>query len=271
MFIKKGRYSIRSCNACGLRFLWPQPQASELEALYGDSYFANTDSGERGYSDYLAQAENHRRLFRDRLTRLPPLGAAARLLDFGAAAGFFIEQASQNGWHAEGVEINDRMVRYGREVLGCKISNTDLPRLLANGVRFDIVTMWEVIEHLPDPRETLQDIHELLNPGGYIALTTPDSGSLIAKVLGRRWLGWQKVPEHLFFFDARNLKRLLFDCGFEIDRQYYVPLFVDLEYALERLSAVLHIPFITRLAEPWKARSVTINPYYDLMLVARRR
>lgn len=269
-FLARGRFSIRACTHCGLRFLWPQPGPLELQALYDDSYFSSEDSEGRGYSDYLEQPENHRRLFRDRLARLPRPSPGARLLDFGAAAGFFVEQASQVGWNAEGIEINDRMARYGRDVLGCRISNSSLEQLRDAEVSFDLVTMWEVIEHLAQPGETLRQIHALLRPGGHLALSTPDCGSIAARLMGKRWLGWRKIPEHLYFFDSATLTRLLNRSGFDILHKAYVPLFVDVEYAFERLSAILGIPAVARAARPWRHRPIKLNPYYDLMVLARR-
>jgi ubiquinone/menaquinone biosynthesis C-methylase UbiE len=271
VFITRNKYSIRSCSQCKLRFLWPQPGPLELQAVYEDSYFLSGDSADRGYSDYLAQSTNHRRLFRDRLQRLPRPRAGHRLLDFGAAAGFFVEQASLHGWDAEGIEINERMLRYGRDTLGCRMSSATLEQLRTAEAQFDMITMWEVIEHLPNPGDSLRAMHALLKSGGNLALTTPDAGSLSARATGKRWLGWRKVPEHLYFFDAGNLKRLLGKYGFDIVHEAYVPLFVDAAYAFERLSAILGISAVARMGLAWKHRTLKINPFYDLMLVARRQ
>jgi SAM-dependent methyltransferase len=130
--------------------------------------------------------------------------------------------------------------------------------------------MWEVIEHLPNPDDTLRQIYSVLRTGGRLALTTPDSGSLAAAVSGKRWLGWKKVPEHLYFFDKRNLVRLLERVGFTVLKTSYVPLYVDLDFALDRLAVVTGIPQLSQLGRRLGRRPVRLNPYYDLMIIAQR-
>jgi SAM-dependent methyltransferase len=128
--------------------------------------------------------------------------------------------------------------------------------------------MWEVIEHLRTPRDTLREIGRVLRPNGTLILSTPDAGSLVARLAGTRWLGWKKVPEHLSFFDRAALTRLLDSEGFRVERQTYLPLVVSWSYALDRASAMVGF----RLRAPaWLShRSVRVNPYYDLCIVARK-
>ena len=138
---------------------------------------------------------------------------------------------------------------------------------------FDVVTFWEVIEHVSDPRDFLSRIARLLKRGGWALLSTPDAGSLVARMLGRRWLGWQKVPEHLFYFDRPTLRRLLDETGFDVVDQRYVPLTVTWPYALERLGASLGLgaSAFAGISKVLQNRSVSVNCYYDLMVVARAR
>lgn len=266
-------YAIRQCDACGLRFLDPQPAPDETRELYSEHYFQSPDGLARGYSAYVDTAEEHRATFRQRLRYLPEPAAGRRLLDVGAAAGYFVEQARLTGWDAQGLEPSRWAAAYARERLGVPVTEGTLDSVRQPTASFDVVTFWEVIEHLPDPRGFLTEVRRILKPGGTILLSTPDSGSLVARLLGRRWLGWQKIPEHLFFFDEATLVRLLAETGFDVVASRYVPLTVSWPYALERLAASLGLTpaAFDPLARVLRNRTVNVNCYYDLMLVARGR
>lgn len=266
-------YQIVECGACGLRYLFPQPSLAETEELYSEHYFQSTDALGRGYEGYTEQAENLRATFRDRLRYLPPLAAGRRLLDVGAAAGYFVEQARQAGWDAEGIEPSKWAAAYARDQVGVPVREGILDATAFPASSFDVVTFWEVIEHLPDPREFLLNVARVAKPGATILFSTPDSSSTVAKVLGRNWLGWRKIPEHLFFFDKRALVRLLHETGLEVTDARYVTLTVTWPYALERLGASLGLGrrAFDVAARALRNRSVRINCYYDLMVVARVR
>ena len=267
-FREQGRYTIVSCTSCGLRFLDPQPTDDDLASLYSEQYFVSYDSRQQGYDGYAAEAENWRRTFQDRLRDLPV--TKGKLLDVGAATGFFVEQARAAGWDAIGLEPSDWASAYARRELGVEVLTGTLGSTHFPDRAFDVVTLWEVIEHLPDPAATLQEIRRVLRPGGSLVLSTPDAGSLVARASGRRWLGWRKVPEHLFFFDRPNLDRLLASSGFVPVRHRYASLTVSAAFALERGFSLLG------LSNSWQApqwiarRSIRINPGYDLLVVATR-
>jgi 2-polyprenyl-3-methyl-5-hydroxy-6-metoxy-1,4-benzoquinol methylase len=265
-FRADGDFTIVRCGGCGLRYLDPQPAPEALERLYAHGYYHSDDPLARGYARYTAEAENWRATFRDRLRHLPP--PPARLLDVGAAVGFFVEQARAAGYEATGVEPSTWASGYAREQLGQPVETGTLEARAYPEASFDVVTLWEVIEHVPDPRAFLQEIARVLAPGGTLALSTPDAGSLAARLSGGRWLGWQKVPEHLWFFDRPALARLLAEAGFTIVEQRYVSLTVTWGFALDRLGALLGL----KLPVPgWlRERAVAVNPGYDLMIVAKK-
>ena len=259
---------IVRCAGCGLRFMSPQPTADELADLYGETYYVSVDSRERGYDGYVTEAENWRRTFRDRLGDLPRV--PGRLLDVGAATGFFVEQARATGWEAIGVEPSEWAAAYARNELGVDVRSGTLESLQFPDETFDVVTMWEVIEHLPDPRTTLGEVRRILRPGGRLVLSTPDAGSLAARLSGRRWLGWRKVPEHVFFFDRANLDRLLGQSGFKPVRHRYASLTVSAGFALDRAMSLVGMPRRWRAPVWLTHRSIRVNPGYDLLVVARR-
>lgn len=268
-FLRQDRFTILACDRCGLRYLDPQPTAAELQALYGEDYFARRDPGQPGYDQYLQEADNLRRTFDHRLTLLPPPSPHGVLLDVGAATGLFVERARAHGWDARGVEPSDWAAAHAREVLGQPVVTGVLADQQLPTGSVELVTMWEVIEHLPDPGEELREIHRILRPGGTLALSTPDAGSLVARLLGRRWPGWRKIPEHLYHFDRETLTRLLSDTGFRVEDSRYVPLVVSRGYLLDRGRDLLGFRLDRWGLTGDLRRPVRVNPFYDLFVRAR--
>jgi 2-polyprenyl-3-methyl-5-hydroxy-6-metoxy-1,4-benzoquinol methylase len=268
-FLERNGFAVLACGACGLRFLHPQPAAEQLTALYGPDYFANAAPGAPGYDRYVEEMANIRRTFDNRLRLLPRPAPGARLLDVGAAIGLFVERARAAGWDAEGLEPSRWASGYARDILHQPVREGILDAAAVPAGSCAVVTMWEVIEHLPDPAATLGAAARALAPGGLLALSTPDAGSTVARILGQRWPGWTKIPEHLFFFDRATLRRLLETAGFRVEAMRYVSLTVSRRYLLDRIEAVTGSGVRHRLPGAWLDRPVRVNPLYDLMVLAR--
>ncbi len=266
-FIAKPPYEIVVCQGCGLRYLSPQPSPGQLEELYSSEYFTSGDAKLKGYGDYVRDADNLRSTFRDRIGLLPS-GAGRRILDVGAATGFFVEQARMAGWDAIGIEPSDWAATYARDVLGQPVQTGTLNGSTFAPDDFDIVTMWEVIEHLPDPRAVMSEIVRVLRPGGYLAFSTPDSGSLVARVWGKRWLGWRKVPEHLFYFDLKSITTLLQHFHLRVVDHRFVSITVTAEFGIHRLAELFGVR-PPRLPSRVGRAAVKINPLYDLFVLAQ--
>jgi SAM-dependent methyltransferase len=203
-------FVIVRCAACGLRYVDPLPPDEVLQAHYEDpGYFVG--KGDQGYGCY---ADMHKALlphFRRRLRainrRLP---AGGSLLDFGCAAGFFLELAQAAGWRVAGVELAPDMAQLACRKLGVRIV-PDLEDL--GGDVFDVVTMWEVIEHLPHPLTTLREVLARLRPGGLLMLSTPNTGHWQAESEPESWPGY-RPPSHLVYFTIHTLRQALSAAGF---------------------------------------------------------
>jgi SAM-dependent methyltransferase len=138
--------------------------------------------------------------------RYKPCG---QLLDVGCATGDFLDVMRQYpGWEVCGVELSDYASRYAREQLGLDVRTGTLESAQFPEAVFDVVTLWDVIEHLPDPLGTLRQIHRLLRPGGLLVFNTPNLESLDARLFKAYWIGYE-LPRHLHVFSRRTLLTLI--------------------------------------------------------------
>ena len=194
---------LKSCNNCGLAMNRPQPTDAELESIYSEDYYAGfgfDDAGESAfrrlkqaaYASLLAFAE----------ARVP----GGRLLDVGSALGDSLAAARRRGWTAHGVEPNEFAVAKAEEVAPAATFFGPLEAFSPPQCHFDLVTCLEVIEHLRRPDEALEMMFAILRPGGALLVTTPDSRSINARLLGERWPHFH--IDHLWYFARGHLASL---------------------------------------------------------------
>jgi len=196
------RDDLVECRGCGLIY---RPGATEDRAEFGERYFV-----EGAYSDYVAEREAIRGSAARRLRALERMVRGRRLLDVGCAAGYFLEAAKNRGWEPSGLELSPYAAARARtQALDVHEGSILAPPDVAP---FDVITMWDTIEHLSEPGLALDNARRLLRPGGIIVISTGDRRSAVARLLGRRWrlLGDQT---HKFFFDEATLSTLLINAG----------------------------------------------------------
>jgi 2-polyprenyl-3-methyl-5-hydroxy-6-metoxy-1,4-benzoquinol methylase len=223
------------CRTCGLQYISPR--------LRSDLIFSSYAEGEDPV--YVSQMDARERTFAGSLARIERLvGRPGTLLDIGTAAGGFLAAAVKRGWNAEGCEPNRWLAAWGSKHYGVRIRPGGVFEQPYEPESFDVVTLWDVIEHTTNPRETIEHCRSLLKPGGVLVVNYPDIGSWIARALGRRWLFLTSV--HLHYFDRRTIARLLESTGFEVAlvRPHIQKL--ELDYLLSR-GAVLS-PAASKLA-----------------------
>jgi 2-polyprenyl-3-methyl-5-hydroxy-6-metoxy-1,4-benzoquinol methylase len=179
------------------------------EDEYGEAYY-------RGgvYADYLVDRAAIARNARRWLAEVEPQAPGRSLLDVGCAAGFFLEAARERGWSVRGLEVSAFAAGHARG-LGIAVDVDSILSPPSGLPAFDVVTLWDVIEHLDRPDVALRRVRELLRPGGLLGLSTGDYGSLLRRVAGSRWRLFAD-PTHRFFFDEATLVRLLRGEGFEV-------------------------------------------------------
>jgi SAM-dependent methyltransferase len=241
---RRGRQLLR-CPAC--RFAWvPQGVArtSTGESIYeSDQPIFFTDAQSDYYRDE-ATSDAARAKF-EWVSRFVAEGGA--LLDVGANFGHFIREAQQR-YQAIGIEPSAAVVAWGREHLHVCLEqgsiDDDNPSYRG---RFQAVTMFDVIEHLPNPRAALQRAREYVTAGGHLFITTPDAGSLVSRLMGSHW-HYVDILEHISLFTAANLEALLDECGFDVIERRTFGRRYRLSYIERRLGQLARDSRLLRVA-----------------------
>jgi SAM-dependent methyltransferase len=207
-----GWFRLVRCRRCGLVYLNPRPTAAALRAFYPDDYVSYrrplaAEPPLRAWERRLGLARRCRVITR----RAPP----GRLLDVGCGTGDFLLAMVERGWRCIGVELQPHAIRQARRQ-GLWVLPGDLLDAPLRPDSFDAVTLWDVLEHLPQPRATLERVHALLRPGGLLAVTVPRLDSPEARLFGSYWAGFD-VPRHLTVFTRATLERMLHVAGFRIE------------------------------------------------------
>lgn len=261
------------CIHCQLVFVNPRPAFEDLAHRYEESYFRCDEPTFGGYEDYEADREDIVRTLRRRLARLRPLLSTERprLLDVGCATGVFLEVAREEGWTGEGMDISEFALARTR-AKGFTAHRGTLPGIDLPEAQYDVVTLWDVIEHVPDPAATLGACRRLLKPGGLLAISTPDAGSLLARVLRGRWLGFRSIDEHLYFFTRSTMSAMLVKEGFEVKRFYAVGKYLTLPRLIERLRFYTRVgALLLRAVDRFVPRlSVYVNSLDTMYVLAAR-
>jgi 2-polyprenyl-3-methyl-5-hydroxy-6-metoxy-1,4-benzoquinol methylase len=203
---------LLQCDSCSFVTADVALSTAELASLYSKNYFAGEE-----YRNYVGERELIERHFRIRLRKLLRYTLAPstrRLLEIGSAYGFFLSVGREHFASVEGIDISQDAANYANEVLKLPVRVGDFLDYTV-GEKVDVVCLWDTIEHLKSPNLYLQKVAQNMNPGGIIAVTTGDIGSLVARLRGRHWRQIHP-PTHLHYFSKRTLARLLAKYGFRV-------------------------------------------------------
>ena len=235
--LHKAGTTIFACASCGSAF-WQPDAAFDPAEIYGTGYFAGSDHAS-GYDDYASLEVSLRHNFERRLRALGAPHEGARLLDLGAAYGFAVDEARRLGWRAVGLEVSPAAARRAAETIrAAVVAVGDAQHVPFADDCFDVVTLWDVLEHLPEPHAAMAELARVLRPGGRLVLTTGDVGSLAARVSGARWHLYT-LPEHMFFYSREGLRRLFAAHGLRVERIRAEASRYPLGYLVERLRKTL--------------------------------
>lgn len=226
LFIKDG-YPVIDCITCDRRFSEITESKSHLETVYSDKYFFD---GKDGYPNYLVEREiliNYGIYFANKMERNIKPG---KILDVGCAAGFILKGFENSGWKGYGIEPNETMASFGRNELKLNIHTGSLEDFHTD-IRFDLITLIQVIGHFYDVDKALNNISKLLITNGLILVESWNMNSLIARIFGKFWHEYSP-PSVINWFSEKSLNKLFTDYGFELVDSGYPAKRINLKHAL---------------------------------------
>lgn len=254
------------CAACGF-ITAPLDPSIDPAHLYGEAYFRGEE-----YLDYPADAAFITRTLRPRLAALLARRHGGRLLEIGAAYGFFLDLARAH-FEVVGYEISPAASAWARQHLGLDVRSEDFAASPPGAVGpLDVTVMWDVIEHLQHPDRMLARVAAASRPGALLMLTTGDIGSAVARWRGARWR-LIHPPTHLHYFTRATITRLLAGHGFAVRDIRAVPVVRSLRqmaYSILalRLGRRRAYERLAHLIPP--SAGLTLNTY-DIMQVCAER
>jgi 2-polyprenyl-3-methyl-5-hydroxy-6-metoxy-1,4-benzoquinol methylase len=199
-------WTFFSCNHCRFVFSNPYIPKEHITKFYGKLE-------DREYSE---EAEGRAKNFKTILKRLKRLKPGKTLLDIGSASGIFLNLAFKEGYHSEGIEPSEFLVKEAEKRYDLHLFNGTMEEYIRNhpGKTFSVVTLLDIIEHLVEPDDFMNDLDNLIQDNGLLVIVTPDINSLTSRILGNHW--WHFRVAHINFFNRESLEYLLQKHDYEI-------------------------------------------------------
>jgi SAM-dependent methyltransferase len=225
------RFDVCRCRACDLVFLAPLPSEDEIRAMF-DSLYRDGGGSVPELKDYynacfVAAPESPLvQIYHGWLRAIARHAAGGRMLDIGCGTGVFCHVARQYGWIPKGIDEAEGALAFARSEFGLDVEMGNFETLAVEPGAYDLVTMWDVIEHSRDPRALVDAAVRCLRPGGLLALATPNQRNVmevVARPLYLASLGRLTAPlekfyllEHFLYFSPATLGRLLDEARVEV-------------------------------------------------------
>ncbi|MEW5896864.1 MAG: class I SAM-dependent methyltransferase [Nanoarchaeota archaeon] len=192
------------CNNCGLIYLNPRIKQN----LIIEGYSGGSDE------TFVSQAKGREITFNKSLKFIEKFQKKGKILDIGTAGGSFLHVAKRRGWEVYGIEPNKWCCEWGKKNYGIDIKpGTIFDNKFQNNF-FDVVCLWDVLEHTPEPKKVLEECNKILKNDGLLVVNYPDVGSIITKIMKRKWVFFLSV--HLYYFTRETISLILNKTGFKI-------------------------------------------------------
>lgn len=211
-----GDFTLFICPNCGVVSVYPQLSNEEIEKYYPEEYISYPIPIEKETSKLKRLDRQYGVFKRRRKVERYTKKKAGRILDIGCATGVFLNEMKAHGWECYGIEPSVYASDIAKNQLGLNVLNGYLDDVQFDDHYFDVITLWDVFEHLANPNKTLRIIKRILKPDGTLVITMPNIDSWERKIFKQYWAGWD-VPRHYHIFSENAIQNLLRNHGMHID------------------------------------------------------
>ena len=250
------------CNQCELMYINPRIKSDRII----EGYSEGTDEG------FISQEKGRLITFDRCMDLIEKHKKNGKVLDVGTAGGTFLKSAKDRGWEVHGIEPNKWLANWGREHYGIDIKPGTIFDHKFDDNTFDVVTLWDVLEHVPDPKKTLDECNRILKEDGLIVVNYPDVGSWISRIMRSKWVFLLSV--HLYYFTPKTIRNMLDKTGFSIVKKKPHFQTLQLDYLIFRMKAYsgLLSKVSNMVVKPLRLQNLQI-PYWlgQTLIIARKK
>lgn len=247
------------CASCG--FIRAKDKYFKIDPIkfYGQNYFSS------GYGDYAKEHVALEKNFQDRIKRIRKYKASGKLLEIGCAHGYFLKNAEKY-YQCFGIDLNPSVTKITKTNTKAKIFAGDFLVQKFPKNYFDIICMFDTLEHLKYPEKYLKKISEILKTKGVVIIETGDIGSFLARIQGK---GWRLImlPDHLQYFSKQTLIQLLTNCGFQIQNVSIVGFYRTIRQIIYRLTGNKKL---LQFSNPILSKWIPLNTFDLIFVIAQK-
>lgn len=248
-FQRIGNFNIVKCRKCGFVFTFTEKTRHVSESVYREEYFHIEDfkNIKRGYRSYEKDRESHKYYFEKKLDLIKKYLSSGKILDVGCALGFFMEAAKERGYDPFGIDVSKYAISYALKQFPKKVFLNTLKSAQFKAKFFDAVTLFQTIEHLDNPLETLREAGRILKKDGFLVIATPNHNCALRKIMRKYWFEY-KPAEHLSLFDEKTMKFLLDKSGFSLVEMKSDIFYYPINYILERIAYYSPLKILNKIS-----------------------
>lgn len=270
-FLTRETFHLSKCEHCGFLFTNPRPEKTDLGKYYQSEEYFSHSKKKKGLISFLYNSVKNYAL-QQKYRLITKHKKSGRILDIGCATGEFLHHFKTRGWQTMGIEPADQPRNFAIENYGLEVKPEESISNL-EPESFDVITMWHVLEHVPDLNTRIKQIYRLLKPDGFLLIALPNYLSWEARHYKTYWAGYD-VPRHLYHFTPDTISLLLKKYSFTISNiipmkfdAFYVSLLSEkyISGTLNYLSA-----FINGIKSNREASKRT-NNYSSLIYLAQKQ
>lgn len=212
-FLSEEEFSIIKCINCGLLITYPQPNPEELSRYYISNQYLSHATQNKGL-EYFVYNKIRNITLANKLDLIRRFSSGNRIIDIGCATGVFLNYCQERNYKVQGIEPNTRARNYAIENFGLQVNDIDYINEIPESSQ-DIVTMWHVLEHVPDISERMQAVLRMLKKDGTAFIALPNPNSYDARYYKEHWAAYD-VPRHLYHFNRQSFDHLVKNVNFDI-------------------------------------------------------